>query len=59
MAAHPEVARYQFVVRRSGHTDELVARIEFERSDEALAQRVQHRAQPAGGLVTEIPRPAV
>jgi len=41
MAAHPEVARYQFVVRRSGHTDELVARIEFERSDEALAQRVQ------------------
>jgi len=40
MARHPEVARYQFAVRRSGHLDDLVARLEIERPDDALAQRV-------------------
>lgn len=40
MARHPEVARYQFVVRRSGHLDDFVARLEIERPDDAMAQRV-------------------
>ena len=50
MARHPEAARYQFVVRRSGHQDELVARIEAEQSVDALAQRVQAAVQDATRL---------
>ncbi len=50
MARHPEAPRYQFVVRRSGHLDELVARIELERPDEGLAQRVQTAVHDATRL---------
>jgi phenylacetate-CoA ligase len=50
MARHPEVARYQFVVRRSGHLDNFVARLEVERPDDALAQRVQTAVQDATRL---------
>lgn len=54
MAGHPEVARYQFVVRRSGHVDELIARLEAARSDDALAQRVQASVQDATRLRSEV-----
>lgn len=50
MARHPEVARYQFVVRRTGHLDDLVARVERERPDDALAQRVLTSVQDATRL---------
>jgi len=40
MARHPEAHRYQFVVRRDGNLDELVARVEAERPDATLAERV-------------------
>ncbi|HEV2284323.1 MAG TPA: AMP-binding protein [bacterium] len=50
MAGHPEVARYQFVVRRSGHLDEIVARIEREQPDDALARRVQAAVHDATRL---------
>ncbi|HKX17785.1 MAG TPA: AMP-binding protein [bacterium] len=50
MARHPEVARYQFVVRRSGHQDELVARVELERGDDAVARWVETAVQDATRL---------
>jgi phenylacetate-coenzyme A ligase PaaK-like adenylate-forming protein len=50
MARHAEVSRYQFVVRRSGHTDELIARVEAERSDDSLARRLQAAVQDATRL---------
>lgn len=50
MARHPEVARYQFVVRRSGHLDDLIARVEWERADETLAQRLQTAVHEATRL---------
>jgi len=50
MARHPEVRRYQFAVRRNGHRDELIARVEAERADEALARRVRATVQDATRL---------
>lgn len=50
MARLPEVGRYQFVVRRSGHLDDLVARVELQRPDDALAQRLQAAVQDATRL---------
>jgi phenylacetate-CoA ligase len=37
MAGYPEVARYQFVVRRRGHLDDLTARVELTRPVPGLA----------------------
>jgi phenylacetate-CoA ligase len=50
MARYPEVGRYQFVVRRTGHLDDLVARVELERPDETLAQRLRRAVQDATRL---------
>jgi phenylacetate-CoA ligase len=50
MARLPEAGRYQFVVRRDGHLDELVARVETERPDETLAARVQTAVHDATRL---------
>jgi phenylacetate-CoA ligase len=59
MARLPEVERYQFVVRRDGHLDELVARIEAGRPDQSLAGRVQTAVQDATRLrvVVEVVEP--
>ena len=50
MAHHPEVSRYQFVVRRSGHLDELVGRVEAARPDDALAGQIQTAVHEATRL---------
>jgi phenylacetate-CoA ligase len=50
MGRVPEAGRYQFVVRRDGHLDELLARVEAARPDEALAARVQTAIRDATRL---------
>jgi len=54
MARCPEAGRYQFVVRRNGHLDELVARIEASGPDAALASRVQTAVSDATRLRTAV-----
>ncbi|HVH32391.1 MAG TPA: phenylacetate--CoA ligase family protein, partial [bacterium] len=41
MARVPQALRYQFAVRREHDRDELVARVEGDRADPALAGRLQ------------------
>jgi phenylacetate-CoA ligase len=50
MARHPEVGRYQFVVRRDGNLDDLIARVEAERPDATLAERVAAAVKDATRL---------
>jgi phenylacetate-CoA ligase len=54
MARCPEAGRYQFVVRRDGYLDELVARIEAGGPDPALASRVQAAVSDATRLRTGV-----
>jgi len=50
MGRLPEAGRYQFAVRRDGHLDELVARVEADRPDEPLASRVREAVHDATRL---------
>jgi phenylacetate-CoA ligase len=54
MARCPEAGRYQFVVRRDGHLDELVARIEAAGPDAGLASRVEAAVSDATRLRTGV-----
>lgn len=54
MARHPEAPRYQFVVRRTGHQDDLIARLESDRADETLARRIAASVQDATRLRTTV-----
>lgn len=51
---HPEVQRFQFVVRRAGDRDQLVARVEAARSDPDLARRFAETVQAVTTLRAEV-----
>lgn len=51
---HPEVARFQFVVRREGDRDQLVARVEADPPDPDLARRFADTVQAITTLRAEV-----
>ncbi len=51
---HPEVARFQFVVRREGDRDQLVARVEADPPDPELARRFADTVQAITTLRAEV-----
>jgi phenylacetate-CoA ligase len=50
MSRLPDTPRFQFIVRRDGNLDELIARIEAVRPDESLAAQVRAAVQDATRL---------
>lgn len=54
VARHPEVARFQFVVRRTGDRDQLVARVEADPPDPDLAFRLADTVRSVTTLRPEV-----